>query len=117
MRIFVPKLKWVELNNSDSRETSQIVKQRVGSARLIQKERYSSNVILNAHMSSADASKYIKMDREMKIVMEAAQRTLNLSTRSFYRILKLGRTIADLEGVSRVEAKHIIEALSYRIDV
>lgn len=117
MRIFVPKLKWNEINNKDSREISSVIKQRVERARVFQNERFHSTLKLNAHMTTAEVNNYMVLDREMKIVMEAAQRSLNLSTRSFYRILKLGRTIADLEGDKRVEAKHIIEALSYRVDI
>lgn len=117
MRVSVPKVKWSELENGDSRETSSVIRARVTIAREMQSKRFYSKAKLNAHMTSTEAGKLIKLDKEMKIVMEAAQRSLNLSTRGLYKILKIARTIADLETEESVSSKHIIEALSYRIDI
>lgn len=117
MRVSVPRLNWNEIVDTNPRETSAEIKYRIERTRDIQSKRFNSSIKLNAHMSSAEVSKYVVLDQQMKSALEVAQKSLNLSTRSFYRILKLGRTIADLSGEKDVKLQHVMEALSYKIDI
>jgi magnesium chelatase family protein len=65
-------------------------------------------------MKSKDTKYFCKLESESEQILSQAVKTMNLSARSYYRILKLARTIADLEGVDMIALSHILEALSYR---
>jgi magnesium chelatase family protein len=68
----------------------------------------------NSEMSSKDVEKFCKADEAWEKMLKQALSSMNLSARAYYRILKLSRTIADLEWAENIEIKHIAEALSYR---
>ena len=116
--IEVPKVKtdkfkvWEDYSNSES---SSDIKKRVEKARLLQLKRFSgTNITFNAEMSTKEINKYCKIDNQADIILKQAINNLNLSARAYYRILKLARTIADLEWVKNIESNHILEALSFR---
>jgi len=65
-------------------------------------------------MSTKEINKYCKLDNDCENILKQAISSLNLSARSYYRIIKLSRTIADLEGNDDIKKEHILEALSFR---
>lgn len=96
-------------------ESSSRIKERVSRARYIQQERYKNeNVFSNAQLSQSQIETYCKIDEESKKLLEMSFNRLGLSVRAYSKILKVARTIADLEGKENVEKKHIAEAIQYR---
>lgn len=98
-------------------ETSDTIKQRVWHARGIQHERFIKNKlphITNSEMAAKEINKLIPIDRVTKKVLNDSAVSLDLSARSYHRVLKLARTIADLEQKENVGVSHILEALQYR---
>ncbi|PID87425.1 magnesium chelatase [Candidatus Gracilibacteria bacterium] len=116
--IEVPKVKTNKFkvgDDYDGQETSSQIQKRVSKARTIQINRFSgTNITSNSEMTTKEINKYCKLDDETDKLLKQAVNTMNLSARAYYRILKLARTIADLDGVSDIETKHILEALSFR---
>ncbi len=96
-------------------ETSSQIKERVEKARKLQENRYKDEKIFsNAQLSSSQCEKYCKLDIESKDLLKIAYEKLGLSVRANNKILKVARTIADLEGKENIEKKHIAEAIQYR---
>ena len=96
-------------------ETSAAVLARVQRARTIQQQRkYELGGICNAHMSAKDIKKHCKIDSATTQLATQAMRNLDLSARAYSRILKVARTIADLESSSMIDQSHFAEALQYR---
>ena len=88
---------------------------RIERARKIQIERFKKDTIkYNSNMSSSHIKKYCKLNDESNRILEYTYKKYGLSTRVYNRILKVARTIADLEGNKSIEENHIIEALQYR---
>ena len=115
---------WVEVSKveheklTDSRElhegTSKI-KPIVLSARKIQKERYKKiKAKTNAELSAKDLVKYMTLSESVKNVLNESAKKLDLSARSYHRVIKLARTIADMESAPDISENHILEALQYR---
>lgn len=109
----VRKMSKEEMMSDEETETSEIVRERVVKAREIQRDRYNSNK-LNAQMTKKELKKYCVLSKECKDIMEFAIDKLKLSGRMYDKILKISRTIADLENVEKISAKHLLEALNYR---
>ncbi len=96
-------------------EGSEIIKKRAQGARAIQLERFvDTGVITNSEMDSEDVKKYCPVDTTSQNLLKNAVDNLFLSARSYFRILKLARTIADLEEAKNISQKHVAEALQYR---
>ena len=115
IQVEVTPVKYQKLESSDRVETSEEIKERVDRARKIQLERYKehgifSNTELTPHLSNI----YCKLDLKSKEIVQNAFERLGLSARGYGRILKVARTIADLDGKENIEAKHIAEAIQYR---
>ncbi len=99
-------------------ETSGVVRERVIRARECQKARAQKLELqgyLNASLPSADLEKVVGLDNESRSLIEAAVNRLGLSARAFNKVLRVARTIADLEGEERVRAAHVAEAIQGRI--
>lgn len=94
-------------------EKSEEIKKRVENARKIQYKRYKKN-ILNSQIKGKEIKKYCKLDGESKKILEEALDNLKLSMRMYDKILKVARTIADLENKENIEKQHILEALIYQ---
>ena len=116
--IEVPKVKtkqfkiWEDYWDSES---SECIKKRVEKARFIQLKRFKwTNITFNSEMWTKEINKYCKIDNETDNILKQAVTNLNLSARAYYRILKLSRTISDLEWEENINSKHILEALSFR---
>lgn len=97
-------------------ETSAVIKERVTRARMLQEIRFKAypGIYNNAQMPSALLKKFCKLDRETRHLLRKAIQNLGLSARAYERIIKLGRTIADMEGAPDIKAHHIAEAVRYR---
>ena len=94
-------------------ETSEKIKKRIIAARLLQRSRFGTTLKLNGHMTTKDIEK-ITLDPETKKVLNESSKKLKLSPRAYHRIIKLARTIADLEASEPITSKHILEAFQYR---
>jgi len=96
-------------------KTTAVMRQEVEAARQIQLERYRGEEIsYNSQLTPGLMKKYCALDRETKALLEAAFRQLSLSARAHHKIIKMGRTIADLEGAEQIRVRHIAEAIRYR---
>jgi magnesium chelatase family protein len=105
-----------ELTEDRNGEISEMVRERVITARNIQTDRYaeSPGVHANAQMSSKQLKQVCQIDDAGRELLKTAADRLGLSARAFDRILKVSRTIADLEGVENIETQHLAEAIQYR---
>lgn len=111
----VQRVKKSQLMNRVSSESSADVKKRVINARKIQQDRFRKDSISsNNEMTNKQIEKYCDLNESGKSLMEQAINNLKLSARAYMRVLKLSRTIADLDGSKSIETKHIAEALQYR---
>ena len=115
IQIEVSPVKYEKLGNSEIPETSEEIKERVDKARKIQLERYQKEKIYaNSGLTPKLTQKYCKLNEEAKKLLEIAFNKLGLSARVYGRILKVARTIADLENNPNIQKKHIAEAIQYR---
>jgi magnesium chelatase family protein len=115
IHIEVPAVKYRDLTGESSGEDSETIKRRVNRARDVQRERFSGKrLYCNAQMASRHLKKYCQIGEDSKTLLEQAIDKLGLSARAYTRILKIARTIADLEKVEMVGPGHISEAIQYR---
>ena len=117
IHVEVPRLKDQELVNQPSGETSQAIRSRVERAREAQRVRFEeagNKTHCNAHMTAKQIRKFCAPKDDAKDLLRTAINQLNLSARAYDRILKLARTIADLEGVGEITLAHVAEAVQYR---
>jgi magnesium chelatase family protein len=116
IHIEVPAVKYKELSGEVTGDRSGAIRQRVNAARKVQLERFSDRkgVFCNAHMGSRDIRTYCVIDEEGDTLLRTAITKLGLSARAYDRILKVGRTIADLEGTEEILPQYISEAIQYR---
>ncbi|MFC2076009.1 YifB family Mg chelatase-like AAA ATPase [candidate division KSB1 bacterium] len=116
IHIEVPAIKWKELSSEPTGEKSDGIRQRVQRAREVQIKRFKSNknIFANAQMESKDIRKHCVIGDDSKELLKLAITKLGLSARAYDRILKVARTIADLEGVADIAPSHISEAIQYR---
>ena len=116
MRVEVPALSFEELESKTPAESSASVRERVNRARKIARERYREyGVSCNGALSGALTKKMCVMDEGAKACMKESFQALQLSARGYDRILRLARTIADLEGAELISENHILEAVQYRV--
>lgn len=117
LQIDVPRLTPSELLNSNStEEDSATIRKRVIKAREIQRERYKNETILtNSELTSDLIKKYCQVDDKSKELLKAAIIKYQLSGRRYDRILKLARTIADLDSSNNIQQLHLMQALQYRM--
>ena len=104
-----------KLSGVSNSEKSEVIRERVIVARNIQEKRYENEGIhSNSQMSSKMLSKYCELDTAGQNLLKAATTKLGLSARAYDRIIKVARTIADLDKLENIEAKHIAESVQYR---
>lgn len=114
LHIEVNPVKYDNFNNNPS-INSQTIKERVNKARKIQQERYKNiGIFSNSELTPKLIEKYCILDNESKIILQKAFNTLGLSARAYSKILKVARTIADLDNSSKIKVNHITEAIQYR---
>ena len=115
IQVQVDGVKYSELSSDEETETSEIVKKRVDRTRLIQKERFKNDGILtNADMGERQIKKYCVLSADCEKILRGAYERLGLSPRARSRIIKVARTIADMELSDKILPQHILEAISYR---
>ena len=111
----VPALDYEELSRRSSAERSADIKKRVNAAREIQRRRFGGDgTMCNAHIGSREMSEICALDAEGEALMHAAFDSMRLSARSYARILRVARTIADLDGQETISPEHVAEAIQYR---
>lgn len=115
IKIDVDRVAFVDLNSDKEEESSAEVKKRVDRARKVQLERYKNDKnYSNAKMNSKQIKLYCKIDDDTRDFMEQAFEKFHMSARAYNRILKVARTIADLDGKENIEFEHVAEVLAYR---
>lgn len=116
LQIEVVPVSFEKMANQQQGESSAAIRERVIKARKIQEERYRDvpGVHCNAQMTSRLIALYAQPDEQGIVLLRNAMQRLNLSARAYDRILKVARTIADLEGCEKVESQHLAEAIGYR---
>lgn len=115
IQVEVDSVSYKDLNKDQKEECSADIKKRVDKARNIQLERFkNSKTFSNAKMSVPQTKKFCQLSKECQNLMEQAFNSLKLSARAHDRILRVARTIADLEGEENILPQHIAEAISYR---
>ena len=111
----VQKVQYSDLAVTGKEEDSKIIRERILKARQIQAERYQGEGIsTNAQLSMQRMEEFCALNDSEKDIMEKAYERLGLSARSYHKVLRVARTIADLEEKENIEGKHLREALSYR---
>jgi magnesium chelatase family protein len=111
IHIEVPAVKYKEMAGDSTGEPSEKIRQRVESARATQRDRFGH---VNARMSPKETKQHCRLDDECQELLKMAMTELNLSARAYDRILKVSRTIADLDGSDCIQAPFISEAIQYR---
>ncbi len=115
LHIEVENVTYDQLKSQEQEETSTQIKERVDKAREIQLKRFANDKnFFNSKMSVAQTKKYCKLDQSGEQILRNAFEKLKLSARAHDRLLRVARTIADLEGEENILARHIAEAISYR---
>ena len=122
LHLEVPAIPYVELAGRPGGESSLAIRERVTRARERQRERHGVRRIgrgvalptWNGALSPAATARWCRLNREGERLMEDAADRLGLSARGVHRVLKVARTIADLEGAGRIEEPHLAEAIQYR---
>tara|TARA_Y100001954_G_scaffold239514_1_gene314983 strand:- start:12949 stop:13632 length:684 start_codon:yes stop_codon:yes gene_type:complete len=115
LQVEVPAVPYEDLKKARGDIDSATMRQRIIDARAIQEERYADMPILtNAELEGAALEKYCSIGEEEHGFLKQAVQTLGLSARAYTRILRISRTIADLEGAPAIETGHLAEAINYR---
>lgn len=115
LHIDVPRIPFEKLEAPENAESSLTIRERVEKARAIQRERFAQKgIFTNAEMGSALIREACPLDSASKSLLKQAVSTMRLSARAYYRLIKLARTIADLEAADHILPKHLAEAIQYR---
>lgn len=115
IKVEVDSVKYSELSDNSQSETSETIRKRVNRTRLIQKERFKNDTIItNSEMGEKHIKKYCKLCDECENILKQAYESLHLSPRARSRIIKVARTIADMNLMEEIRPEHIYEAISYR---
>ncbi len=115
IQVEVSSVKYKNLNSNTQEETSEQIRKRVEETRKIQLERYKEcGIYSNSELTPKLIEKYCKLDEKSKIILEKAFNKLGLSARAYARILKVARTIADMDKSENIQSSHLLEAIQYR---
>jgi magnesium chelatase family protein len=115
LQIEAPRFDWQKLSSLKEGENSSVVKERVVKARRLQLERLKdSGLFSNSEMNPAMVNSFCQLDKASSILLRQAAERLSFSARTYFRVLKLSRTIADLDGSQNIFSEHVAEALQYR---
>ena len=113
--ISVPPLKYEKLTAPDEENSSRKIKEKVTTARHIQKERLQPEALTNSELTIPQIKKYCQVDSKSGNLLRKCVDSGQLSARGYHRVLKVARTIADLEGSENISFNHLSEALMYRV--
>ena len=116
LQVEVESVPFEDIAKAPKGESSAVIRERVLKARQIQSERFKGikGIHCNAQMTTSLLQKYVQLDDQALNLLRTAMKKFNLSARAYDRILKVSRTIADLEGAENVQSSHIAEAIGYR---
>ena len=115
IQVEVNSVKYDNLNSEKTEESSEEIRERVNKARKIQKQRYDGiGIYSNSELTPSLLEKFCKLDKSGKAILKNAFEKLGLSARAYSRILKVARTIADLDESHNIKEKHLLEAIQYR---
>jgi magnesium chelatase family protein len=115
LHVEVPRLKFEKLEEEKSGETSEEIRGRVEKARIAQGKRFKDlGIITNSEMSSDQIRRFCPLDKSCIEILRSAISSMHLSARSYHRLIKIARTIADLAGLEKIEPNHLAEAIQYR---
>lgn len=114
LMVEVPALEFKELRDNSYAEKSEDIKKRVDAARDIQRKRFNSDSVCNANIGSKEIRTFCALSADCESLMKQAFDALGLTARSYDRILRVSRTIADLDGSEEIKPEHIAEAIQYR---
>lgn len=115
IEVQVPRVPCGDLLDNARGEGSEAIRDRVCRAREVQRRRFAGGrTVYNSRMNNDEIKEHCAIDAESERIFEGAVKTMNLSARSFFRVLKVARTIADLAGSVSVGKGHLLEALSYK---
>jgi magnesium chelatase family protein len=115
IQVEVSNVDYEDLSSTENSETSAEIKKRVDKTRKLQLERYKDyNIYSNSQLDAGMLKKFCPLGEEENAILRAAFDNLGLSARAHSRILKVARTIADLEGSENIKSEHIAEAIQYR---
>jgi len=103
------------VGNKEKAESSKSIQTRVQKARDMQIKRFKgSKFKSNSEMSTRNVKNYCPLSSECRTMMISAASTMNLTARSYFKVIKIARTIADLDGIKEISQNHLAEALQYR---
>jgi magnesium chelatase family protein len=115
MHIEVPAVPFQELSAKADGTSSAVMREQVSKAREVQARRFGGDGHrLNSRMTSKQLRRYCLLDAESQTLLKNAMESLGLSARAHDRILRMSRTIADLDGAPDIRPNHLIEAINYR---
>lgn len=115
IHVEVPQVEFKKLSDDEKGEASAVIKERVNAARKIQQKRFEGTSIkCNAKMTPAMTREFCKIDEKQKAFLERSFEKLGLSARAYDKILRVARTIADLDGIENIQLAHLTEAVQYR---
>lgn len=115
--VSVADIDYKKLAEEKGGEETAFIKDRVKKARSIQKDRFNKHgrkISLNSEMNVKDLDELVKLDSETRDLLDMSATKLGLSARAYHRVIKIARTIADLEGNENITRNHILEAIQYR---
>jgi magnesium chelatase family protein len=116
IHVEVPAVQYQEMASNQPAEASSAIRDRVETARETQRRRFAATgkTRTNARMSARQSKQFCQLGAEAEGMMKMAMTELNFSARAYDRILKVARTIADLDGQPDIQAQHVAEAIQYR---
>jgi len=116
LHLEVPTVAYQALAERGAGEPSDAIRERVDRARLVQRERFAKRpgIYANAHMAPRDIRTFCRVSDSADALLRTAISRLGLSARGYHRVLKIARTVADLDGQPELEPKHVSEAIQYR---
>ncbi len=115
IHVEVPPVEFEELRTKEQSEPSAAIKKRVDKARKIQQERFGgTGTTCNAKINASQFERWCEIDKEAEQTLKSAFELLGFTARAYDRVLKVARTIADLEGAEIIQSHHVLEAIQYR---
>jgi magnesium chelatase family protein len=116
LHVEVPAVRYRDLSDTRAAEPSQAIRERVARAREIQRARFAgrADIHANAHMVPRDITAFCAVNEASDALLRTAISRLGLSARAYHRVIKIARTIADLDGGGEITSAHISEAIQYR---
>ena len=115
IHIEVPAIKFREMRSTKPGKSSAEIRKEIEAARNIQSERFKeTKIFANSRMTSKMIRKFCAIDDESEMLLSQAMKDIGLSARAHDRILKVSRTVADLDGKEKIESAHLMEAIQYR---